>query len=358
MIESGSLSVSSVSKVQTHLKQEMKEGIRRKATEKLELFQAMQNCTSREVEVKLAGVRGEVLKEKLVIEMDEELSALWTQVKNLAAHRSGGDPAEALRIITSEWLSKNDPAREKVQKQPLEKTRAVARKSPILRRAVPLLCRNQETLKERSFTMKEPLLASHPVSHPASHSTTRYIPAAIRREIWKRDARKCTRCRSTYALEIALLSGLKPIMLATAQVQDDEMRERVAAHKLERGPQWELFEEPLALANALRQLARPHHIVVVDCLTLWLSNLMMEAQDIAQRTRELATEVTNIGGPVVLVSNELGLGTVPDHALTRKFRDAQGRLNQAMAQACDKVVFVQVGLPQVLKPAAPVSFKF
>ena len=162
--------------------------------------------------------------------------------------------------------------------------------------------------------------------------------------------------KTTYALEIALLSGLKPIMLATAQVQDDEMRERVAAHKLERGPQWELFEEPLALANALRQLARPHHIVVVDCLTL--SNLMMEAQDIAQRTRELATEVTNIGGPVVLVSNELGLGTVPDHALTRKFRDAQGRLNQAMAQACDKVVFVQVGLPQVLKPAAPVSFKF
>ena len=164
--------------------------------------------------------------------------------------------------------------------------------------------------------------------------------------------------KTAYALEIALLSGLKPIMLATAQVQDDEMRERVAAHKLERGPQWELFEEPLALANALRQLARPHHIVVVDCLTLWLSNLMMEAQDIAQRTRELATEVTNIGGPVVFVSNELGLGTVPDHALTRKFRDAQGRLNQAMAQACDKVVFVQVGLPQVLKPAAPVSFKF
>ncbi len=164
--------------------------------------------------------------------------------------------------------------------------------------------------------------------------------------------------KTAYALKLALMSGLKPIMLATAQVQDDEMRERVAAHKLERGPQWELCEEPLALANALRQLARPHHIVVVDCLTLWLSNLMLDAQDIEQETRALAVEVTKIGGPVIFVSNELGLGTVPGHALTRKFRDAQGRLNQVMAQACDRVVVVQVGLAQVLKPASPVSFNF
>ena len=164
--------------------------------------------------------------------------------------------------------------------------------------------------------------------------------------------------KTGYALKIALQSGLKPIMLATAQVQDDEMRERVAAHKLERGTQWELFEEPTALADALRQLARPHHIVVVDCLTLWLSNLMMDDQDIEQKTHELVWEVANIGGPVIFVSNELGLGTVPSHALTRKFRDAQGRLNQAMAQACDRVVFVRAGLPQVLKPAAPISFNF
>ncbi len=164
--------------------------------------------------------------------------------------------------------------------------------------------------------------------------------------------------KTAYALKIALDSGLKPLMLATTEVQDAEMRLRVDAHKRERGPEWALVEETLELAAAIIANSSPAHIVVVDCLTLWLSNVMMADRDIEQQSGILAAAVSSLAGPVVFVSNELGHGTVPTHALTRKFRDAQGKLNQMMAAACDSVIYVQAGLPQMLKPAAPILFNF
>ena len=199
MIESGSLSVSSVSKVQTHLKQAMKSGERLEAAGKLELFQAMQNCTSREVEVKLAEVRGESVNEKLVLELDEELQSLWLKVKGLAAHRSGGHPAEVLRIIAKEWLAKNNPAEKPIRKSTRKPTRKLeaGRDS---RRAVPWSERFQKQL-----TVSPP---AKPMTTGESERTRnslprkRFIPAALRREVWRRDAAKCTRCDSIYALEI------------------------------------------------------------------------------------------------------------------------------------------------------------
>lgn len=186
MIETGSLSVSSVSKVQTHLRQEKKSGVIRTTPEKLELFELVKNCTSREVETKLAEIRGEEVKQKLVLELDEELQALWKQVKNLAAHRSQGDESEVLRILAKEWLMRHDPSRKAESKSGvLNGTKSVHRSKAesVSRRTVP-------------FPSK--------VAPEMSPSTSpkRYIPAFIRRRIWKRDGAQCTHCGSKYALEI------------------------------------------------------------------------------------------------------------------------------------------------------------
>ena len=164
--------------------------------------------------------------------------------------------------------------------------------------------------------------------------------------------------KSAYALQLAEHAGLAPLMIATAQIHDDEMRARIEAHRLERGPHWRLIEEPLHLLATMQREASPDRLIMVDCLTLWLSNLMFAEQDIAAASQALAQALPDLGGPVIFVSNELGLGTVPDHALTRRFRDVQGKLNQIMAAACTDVIYVQAGLPRRLKPAPAVTFKF
>eukprot|EP01037_Dinobryon_pediforme_P009454 gene9454-9534_t len=132
--------------------------------------------------------------------------------------------------------------------------------------------------------------------------------------------------KSAYALQLAENSGLAPLMIATAQIHDDEMRARIEAHRLERGPHWSLIEEPLHLLATLQREASPDKMILVDCLTLWLSNVMFEEQDYGEASHALAQFMQDLGGPVIFVSNELGLGTVPDHALTRRFRDAQAML--------------------------------
>jgi adenosylcobinamide kinase/adenosylcobinamide-phosphate guanylyltransferase len=137
--------------------------------------------------------------------------------------------------------------------------------------------------------------------------------------------------------------------LATAEPGDGEMAERIAHHRAARGTGWRTVEEPLDLVGTLRRIARPDRPVLVDCLTLWLSNLMHADRDIAGETARLASCLGDLAGPVVLVSNEVGQGIVPDNALARAFRDHAGRLNQAMAAASDRVVFVVAGLPMVLK---------
>ncbi len=152
------------------------------------------------------------------------------------------------------------------------------------------------------------------------------------------------------------------VLIATAQPGDDEMRKRIARHQQDRAqrvPGLRTVEEPHALAQALTRHSQPQTLVVVDCLTLWLTNLLMPAPDF-EANRPLAQDSTaqiamfliaieKNAGPVVLVGNEIGLGVIPLGRETRDFVDALGRLNQAVAQACERVTFMAAGLPLSLK---------
>ncbi|KLK92870.1 cobalamin biosynthesis protein [Microvirga vignae] len=161
--------------------------------------------------------------------------------------------------------------------------------------------------------------------------------------------------KSRTALDLAEASSDTRILIATAQDFDDEMRERIAHHRSERDPSWKTVEAPLDLIAAISANAGPSRIVLVDCLTLWLSNLIMSERDPSREVDALIDVLTDSAGPVVLVSNEVGQGIVPTTALGRSFRDQQGRLNQRIAKACDAVVFIAAGCPVLLKPAPPLD---
>lgn len=147
----------------------------------------------------------------------------------------------------------------------------------------------------------------------------------------------------------ALNAGETAIYIATAEARDQEMADRIRAHRDRRGAYWETCESPLELPDTLRRVAQGHRPVLVDCLTLWVSNLLGAARDVAREADHLVAALQDVGGPIVLVSNEVGLGIVPDNALARAFRDHVGRLHQAIAGTADRVVFVAAGLPLVLK---------
>lgn len=148
----------------------------------------------------------------------------------------------------------------------------------------------------------------------------------------------------------------RAVLIATGQAWDDEMRERIARHqrdRAERVPGMATVEEPVALAEALREHSAPHTLVVVDCLTLWLTNLLMPAEvataNAAAPAQALCSAIKSATGPVVLVGNEIGLGVIPMGRETRAFVDALGGLNQAVAAACDRVTLMAAGLPLTLK---------
>jgi adenosylcobinamide kinase/adenosylcobinamide-phosphate guanylyltransferase len=164
--------------------------------------------------------------------------------------------------------------------------------------------------------------------------------------------------KSRYAQNLAESSRLRPVLIATAEAHDAEMALRIARHAASRGARWTLVEEPAALAGALRREARKDRIVVVDCATLWLSNLLLKNDNLAAATQDLAQTVVQLASPVILVSNEVGCGIVPENALARAFRDAQGLLNQALAEACEAVVLVSAGVALCLKPAPEPNFRF
>mgnify|MGYP003383535089 CR=1 FL=1 len=156
--------------------------------------------------------------------------------------------------------------------------------------------------------------------------------------------------KSAFAEELIDRSGLAKAYLATGQVFDDEMKRRVGIHKTRRGPEWELVEEPLDLCGALsRRIASEKKAVLVDCLTLWVTNLMMAERNQVGEAEMLVSALTTLPGTIVLVSNEVGQGIVPDNAMARAFRDHAGLLHQKVAATADEVYFVTAGLPQTLK---------
>jgi len=159
--------------------------------------------------------------------------------------------------------------------------------------------------------------------------------------------------KSAYAQTLAEAAAAERIFIATAEAGDEEMAARIARHRAERGAPWTTIEAPLALAEALQAKARPGRVVLVDCLTLWLSNLMCAERDVEAEVGRLAGAITLLEGPVIFVSNEVGMGIVPETMLARVFRDAQGRLNRDIAAACDAVVLLAAGLPTLLKPKNP-----
>ncbi|WP_075997185.1 bifunctional adenosylcobinamide kinase/adenosylcobinamide-phosphate guanylyltransferase [Salaquimonas pukyongi] len=158
--------------------------------------------------------------------------------------------------------------------------------------------------------------------------------------------------KSRVAEQQVLATGLTPFYLATGRALDEEMRERIDKHRERRGKAWETVEEPLALADAVLQTALPGRVLLVDCLTLWVTNLMMADADVLRECESLIAALDSIRAPVFFVSNEVGLGIVPEDAMARQFRDLAGTVNQQMARRCEMVWFVAAGLPLKLKPQA------
>src|SRR3954471_21106552 len=154
--------------------------------------------------------------------------------------------------------------------------------------------------------------------------------------------------KSRYAEQVAMASPPPWIYLATAEPFDDEMAARIAEHKSRRSRVWQTIDAPRDLAGALGALPASATILV-DCLTLWLSNLMLAGCDVDAETGRLEQAMLAHKAPLVLVSNEVGSGIVPDNALARRFRDAQGRLNQTVAARADRVVLLVAGLPMIVK---------
>ena len=158
--------------------------------------------------------------------------------------------------------------------------------------------------------------------------------------------------KSRHAERLVEADGAAPIYIATAEALDDEMRLRIRHHRERRGVRWETVEAPLELAEAVARNAGPGRAVLVDCLTLWLSNLMLAGRDPAIAVGRLVEALVAAGGPVVLVANEVGLGIVPETPLGRAFRDEAGRLNQRVAALAQRVVFLVAGLPMTVKETA------
>lgn len=150
-------------------------------------------------------------------------------------------------------------------------------------------------------------------------------------------------------IEASLKSGDRAVYLATAEAGDAEMTARIAEHKQRRGRAWLTLEEPLDLAGALTRHVKPESPVLVDCLTLWLSNVMAAGRDAGAEIAGLVQALGRAAGPVVLVSNEVGQGIIPDNALARFFADNAGRMNQEVAAAAGRVVLMSAGLPLTLK---------
>ncbi|BCM20309.1 bifunctional adenosylcobinamide kinase/adenosylcobinamide-phosphate guanylyltransferase [Mesorhizobium sp. J8] len=154
--------------------------------------------------------------------------------------------------------------------------------------------------------------------------------------------------KSSYAEKLTTANPSPWTYIATAQAYDDEMRERIALHRSRRGEGWVTVDAPLDLVGAIESLPN-HEPVLIDCLTLWLTNHMLAEHDVEAECQRLKDALSRPRGPWFVVSNEVGLGIVPDNALARRFRDAAGRLNQQVAATADSVLMMVAGLPLKVK---------
>ena len=156
--------------------------------------------------------------------------------------------------------------------------------------------------------------------------------------------------KSRFAEKLIEAKG-RGLYLATAEPLDDEMKGRIARHKARRGDVWETIEEPLEIVRVLLKETRPDRPILLDCLTLWLSYLMFKGKSFEEEINRLIGLLQSgaLRGPVVFVSNEIGLGVIPGDAVSRIFMDAQGELNQSVAKIANRVVLVTAGIPQTLK---------
>lgn len=156
--------------------------------------------------------------------------------------------------------------------------------------------------------------------------------------------------KSRHAETLIEASGLEPYYIATAEALDGEMTDRIAQHRERRGAHWQTIEEPLALAEAITQVNAKGRALMVDCLTLWLTNLMVHERAIEAEIDGLIDVLIKLDGVIMLVSNEVGQGVTPTNKMARTFIDHAGLLHQKLAERADQVLFMTAGLPQQLKP--------
>jgi adenosylcobinamide kinase/adenosylcobinamide-phosphate guanylyltransferase len=157
--------------------------------------------------------------------------------------------------------------------------------------------------------------------------------------------------KSTYTLEDASRLTGKKAYIATAEALDEEMRDRIENHKKQRGKDWDTYEEPLRIAEVIQEIEGKYTAIVIDCLTLWLSNIMQSGLNISQEIAKLieTLRITHHTSHIYLVSNEVGMGIVPENDMARKFRDMAGILNQKVAEISDEVYLLVAGIPIKIK---------
>ena len=155
--------------------------------------------------------------------------------------------------------------------------------------------------------------------------------------------------KTAHGLRLAENSALEKWLIATATASDPEMSDRIERHRQERGGSWFVIEEPYDLLQRLQECATAKRVIVVDCLTLWLSNLMFKNDDVSAAVDKLCLFLDETKHCIILITNEIGSGLVPEHGLGRAFRDAHGSMNQAIARSATTATFVVAGLPLVLK---------
>jgi adenosylcobinamide kinase/adenosylcobinamide-phosphate guanylyltransferase len=155
--------------------------------------------------------------------------------------------------------------------------------------------------------------------------------------------------KSRFALKKASACSGQKVYIATAQALDDEMKARIEKHKKERTPDWITFEEPLNLSALLKDTRGKYDVILIDCLTLWLSNLMLNNKDVEKEIKYFCSSLVPPHSSLFIVSNEVGMGIVPDNELSRRFRDLAGMLNQKIAGIADEVYLVTAGIPVRIK---------